>query len=110
METPIPPAAPAPPPPPMPPAPVPPPVPVAVPVPAPAEPAYNAGGFLKTFDWVEIGFMALAALAIYHIIAYNRKRAKEEPKLEQTISQMQTKIDQHDKNFDGIKKLFARRM
>lgn len=43
--------------------------------PAPA-PAYGMGGFIKQFDWVEVGFMVLGVAALCHIIYYYRKSAK----------------------------------
>jgi hypothetical protein len=54
-----------------------------VPAPAPPAPAYNAGGFLKQFDWVEIGFMVLGVVAALHIIYYFRQKAREDKKTTQ---------------------------
>lgn len=90
--TPIPPAAPAPSPVPTPMPPPPLPVPPApVPSPATEPPKYAAGGFLKQFDWVEIGFMVLGAFALYHVVDYYRKKAKAERKTQATMAELEDK-------------------
>lgn len=60
--------------------------------PAPAAPQYAAGGFLKQFDWVEIGFMILGAYALFNIIYYYRRKTVEDRKQRQatTVQMAQT--------------------
>jgi hypothetical protein len=84
--------------PPAPPAPAPPaPAPPVPPSPpAPPEPpphgSYSAGGFLQQFDWVELGWMALGAFAIYCVIASARKQTQRDRENQDTLDSLHARM------------------
>ncbi len=77
--------------------------------PAPPANEYAAGGFLKKMDWVEIGFLALGAFTLFHVIYYYRKKTKAENQTQEAIKELINKTESLDRKMAAIGRQTAMR-